>query len=321
MNYLIFGDNHSQISNKAETSKLFEIAEEYGLPTIWLGDLMHQKDIVRAQVLNQLYNNFKKSKLNHILIAGNHDLINLESTEHSLEPLKGLPNVQIIDRPTSFDNILLVPYTHSDEKLKAALKSNPAQVLIGHFDLRGLDMGMGHILQKGLTFKDLEPFKLSISGHIHSHFQEKNLTYLGSPFSHSFSECNQDKYIAIFDSETLNLELIPTNDLFPRHLSLDFDLTEATPKHLNQLWSKANPKPEDHVRIVLKGTEEQILKFDRSSYPTTVKWQEKIVELESDAVEITEDISNKAMFLSWSKAKELDQTIVDLGLEILKGVG
>jgi predicted phosphodiesterase len=319
--YLIVGDIHCKLDNLNKVNQVFDLVESYNLPTIWLGDLLDSKAIIRAECLSLLYRYFKASKIQHVILIGNHDLISLTSIDHSLETLKSLPNVTIIDQPTVIDGIAYCPYIHSAEELRKAVKGLKTDVLFAHLDLTGHDMGQGHISEAGVKLADLKHFKTVISGHWHGNVKYGNVEYLGTPFSLSFGESNQTKYLGIFDSETLELELISTTGYFPRHITVEVDLDKNTEIDVidNAIFNAGGIQQEDEVRVILKGSEEAVRKFDRSDY-NHIKFIEKITEMGSEDLKLTESLDNIVKFTEWAKEKQINQETLSLGLELLKEV-
>lgn len=164
----IIGDPHAKLNNLDKINELFNKIEDLGHTTVILGDLLDTKAIVRSQCLNAYINYFKNSKLNFIILVGNHDLHEVTSTEHSLEPLKLLPNVTIVDEPMGLHHGFFMPYMHDEVRVKAAIKQMPkGSVLFGHLELKGFDFGNGFICPKGMTGKSFTKFKRVISGHFH----------------------------------------------------------------------------------------------------------------------------------------------------------
>lgn len=315
--YTVIGDPHCKPNNLSEMGTLFGIVEDTALPTIWLGDLLDTKEVIRGKCLNAYLNYFKRSKLDHIVLVGNHDWFNLECKEHSLEPLKDLENVTIVDSPISHNGMLFLPYIHGGDAVREALGNLVPKVvkkdfpiLVAHLEVTGFDFGNGHICEAGLGLEDLKMFDLVVSGHFHK-FQEKgNLVYLGTPFSHSFGESNQTKFIAILDSETQRLEYIATP--FAQHLTIEIDADKVS------TIRKVDTK--NHVRIILTGRPENIAKVNKDEYPD-VKFIERPDETLEGEISISETASNEEKFQTWAEGKSISKETIALGLEIMKGVG
>lgn len=315
--FTIIGDPHVTNKSLDKAVILFDLVESLGNKTIWLGDFLDTKEVIRGKCLNLLYQKFKQSKLEHIILIGNHDWFNLECEDHSLQVLKELPNVTIVDEPMVLDDMWFTPYYHDNEKLKEVInncaKGTCKKVLFGHFDIIGFDYGNGFMSESGLSSSDFDKIDYMISGHYHKFQQDGNKVYLGTPFSHSFGESNQDKYIGIFDSETLQLELQLTP--FPTHKTIEIDCDGPDTEQ-----PKFNK--EDIVRIIFKGSKDNIAKVrSQVNFPETTKIIEKPNDEYANTTVIDETLDNVVKFKQFANdVKNLDSETVELGTKILEGL-
>lgn len=327
--YTIVGDPHLTHKSLEKMSTLVSHVEEMGNPTIWLGDLLDTKEVIRGKCLNFWIDYFERSELTHYVMVGNHDWFNLECQENSLRALKLLPNVEVIDKPTSFINLpfVLMPYIHDPKLLNQALDEiDSSKVVVNHIEVTDFDYGNGYICENGLTRESLSRFKRVISGHFHKFQQKGNLTFLGTPFSHSFGEANQTKYIATYDVQTDELKLIET--LFPKHISIEFDCDRMSEdcQHMFFNIDDAGLWAKHYYRIILKGSPENIARFPVSMYleaknKLNIRFIKKPTQGNLNEIEIDENVSNEAQFAVWSKdIRKLDEATIQLGLEILGAV-
>lgn len=322
--FTTIGDPHITLNTLDKGTQLFNLVESKGLPAIWLGDFLDTKEVIRGKCLNLIYNYFLNSKLQHIIIVGNHDYFNLDCEDHSLRVLAALPNVTIIDSVKKHPTLPFVffPYIHDKQLLKLELQkySNQNLIAFGHFEVSGFDFGNGQLCEDGqITHEDFKGYRRVISGHFHKLQQTGNFTYLGTPFSHSFGEANQDKVLGQYELSTDTLTLYPTD--FPRHLSIKIDLGKA---NAAQKLAKFLDGNEGNLnRVQLHGTPEQVSQFDRSKFGEyTIKWEDKSEAPDSLNVTIDDSLSNKAQFREWaSNVKKLDQETLELGLQILEAAG
>lgn len=305
MKYLVVGDPHCQPDNLDKIKQLFTLVESYGLPTIWLGDLLHTKDIVRARCLNAYMTYFTNTQLKHIILIGNHDWTSKDCTEHALEPLKLLDNVTIVDRPVQEGKALFLPYSSSIEAFRASLSD--AKYLFMHQGVTGCDYGNGFIAENELPIENLARYKKVISGHFHRYQVKDNLTYLGTPFSHTFGESNQIKYLGIFDDLDGSLQLIETD--FPKHITEEYHI--GLENHLNLDSNNYN-------RVLLIGTREEIEDFDRSQFPG-VKFIDSPRDIPGKTI-IKETETPLDMYTKWYKEVkgETNEELYSLGLRILQ---
>jgi predicted MPP superfamily phosphohydrolase len=142
MIYTICGDMHVKPDNLNVVSELFEKLENLGNPVICLGDLFDTKEVIRGKCLNLVYEKVKASKLKWIFIVGNHDYYSNLCDQHSLETLKSLENVEIIDDYTIYADFLAMPFRRNPEDHLTFLKgySGVKLPIFGHFDITSFDM-------------------------------------------------------------------------------------------------------------------------------------------------------------------------------------
>lgn len=326
MNFTVIGDPHVTHASLDKVNTLFDIIEDIGNDVIVLGDLFDTKEIVRGKCLNLVRRRVKKSRLKFYFLVGNHDWFNLDCLEHSLEVLGELPNVIIVDKPYSFNmdsrTALLLPYYDDMVALKTVLKDakeGGTDYVFMHQGLVGFDYGNGHLADGNghgeMKIDALQGFGRVISGHFHKFAEEENFMFLGTPFSHSHGETDQKKYIAIFDPDANDVQLLETP--FPRHRTIQLVCTEKTSNAI--LKKQLNEK--DIFRVKLIGTEMNIKLIDQSKFPG-VKFIEEATDSEQvDSASLDETDSNEQKFMNWAHdIKNLDDETIKMGLELLKEV-
>lgn len=314
--WTLVGDPHVTHKSLDRAAQLFQIVEEMGRPTIWTGDLLDNKEIIRGKCLNAFFEYFSKSKLFHVILVGNHDWFNHECKDHSLKTLSALPNVKVIDAPTEYQGITFMPYIHDLGILKAAILNVKTPVCVSHIDVMDFDYGNGQLCEKGLNLDDLKSVPLVISGHFHKHQSKANLLYIGSPFSHSFGESDQTKYLGCLRTTGM-VELIETS--LPKHTTLKLDLNDS---FVQAMENFCNQNPQNFKRVELCGTQAQISSFPRESYShANIKWVPRPIETSMNNVVIEEGLDNKQQFVKWAKdVKNLRPSTIELGLSIIGAV-
>lgn len=318
-NYSIIGDQHITHKSINRAVGLFDLVEAIGLPGIWLGDLLDNKEIIKGKCLNLCIAYFKRSKLHHYVIVGNHDYFNLDCKEHSLEALKLLPNVTVVDKITMISpTIVAIPYFHDRDKLLKVISAiqDPSRTLIAHLEVDQFDFGNGHICTNGLPLKALAGFKRVISGHFHKYQESENLTFLGTPFSHSQGEANQTKYIGMYNGETNELKIAPTP--FPRHVSIEINVDAEDNGEVDQILDELDES--NFNRIILVGTQANIDLFSQSIFERfNVKFISRPTDFIDNDATISDLVSNERQFEIWAqKYKKMDDETIKLGLAIME---
>jgi DNA repair exonuclease SbcCD nuclease subunit len=314
--FTVVGDPHCRLDNLDKMNQLFDMIEDLGNDCIILGDLLDTKELIRGKCLNLYLKRMRNSKLFFSVLVGNHDRFALDSEEHALQALGHLSNVRLVNSPrglyTDEDEhgkfLAMVPYIHDPKKLREALESvKKADIIFCHADIKGFDYGNGLLSKEGLDLEDLAHYPMIVSGHYHKYQKLNNITYLGTPFSHSFGESNQDKYLGILDTDTMELELLETP--FPRHKTITIDASQTKNHPGIDLYH--------YNRIILTGKPEDLKQFPRLP---GIKYIEK-PELTKLSKEINEVQSPEVQFNQWaSEVKKYNNDIIDLGLRILKNV-
>lgn len=325
MKLTIVGDPHAQNKNLDKIGSLFDIIEEFGNPVIILGDLFDTKEVIRGKTFNYVRDRLKTSKLDFTILVGNHDWFNLECLDHSLQSLKDLPNVNIVDNAKAIissnkysPNVFGIPYIHDKEKFKEAIsKYGKDDIVFIHQGFSAFDYGNGHIAEGESELGDISHIGMVISGHFHKYQQKGNLTYLGTPFSHSFGESNQNKYIGVLDTDSKQLELYESP--FPRHITLNYNA--GTPLELQNV---ADDFSQDYIRCVVEGSSEELLKYNKS-HLQSLSSEVKIIERPTDEfqadVTLEETTDNISQFQIWGRdIKKLNPETLKLGLQILGGL-
>ena len=322
MKYTVVGDPHLKHKNINEMQVVCARVEKLGNKTVWTGDLLDTKEIVRGKCLNFWYDYFDNSPLEHIVLVGNHDWFNLECEDHSLRILENLANVVVVDnlvKPVATGEPYHLPYVHDIEKLRAMLAEIPDnEVVFGHFEIKDFDFGSGKICETGLTFEDFARFKKVFSGHFHKFQERGNLIYVGTPFSHSFGETDQEKNIFIYDFAEDSYEKVDLG--LPKHVTGEINCDES-----GELMFPNTPNvdlAQDHIRVLLKGSRESINKFDRSPWRDfDIKWREVPTDEVVVGAQLNDMHDNTTQFANFAKdIKGWDKETTKLGAQILEAV-
>lgn len=327
MNRLLVGDLHLKPSNLEVANILFTgleniIRERHIEDIVFLGDVYDTKAVIRSEAQNFLIKWLKSpffvSKKTHILV-GNHDYENLNCIEHALEPLKLLSNVFVHDKSEQDGQCLFVPFMPNNESFLNAFNGiqTSNMILYCHQGFYGFDYGDGFLDDHSISLSDFLPFKAIIAGHYHKFQQKDNLLYLGTPFSHSFSEVNQSKYIGIQTDS--NIEFIDVAKWgVPLHKRIQYDATNdeyiEKPEKLHA-W--------DFVDFIVKCEKEDLPKFDQDwalnkidCQPTVFKVKHEIVD-SGVSIRLEERMSVQEMYKKYLEANNL-MFVYEKGLGFIK---
>ncbi len=267
---VISGDIHFNLQNlelaSSALKQLLAKARELDVPAILNGDTLDQKAIVRGEVANRLIEILEPHDPTKIYInTGNHDLINQKGTESSLNFLR--PYAQVIALPTYVEALKswIVPYFSDNQSLQEFLDTLPkGSRLICHQGILGADLG--HYVKDSSS---LPPDSFADFRTILSHFHKRQdiecgrlrkggvgaASYIGSPYSISFTEANAGtKGINILYDDG-SLELIPTN--LRKHIVIERTAQDA-------LSPVSNVSPVDLVWVKLTGSPSELAKIKKA---------------------------------------------------------
>lgn len=259
MRILIFSDIHIHPHKKsserldhclAALEWVFKVAEERRISNlVFLGDLFHDRqriDVLTYQKTFEIFErNLGRKKLDVRLLLGNHDLWHLERLDvSSVNPLRSLPGVTVIDRPcvqeisdgTEDFHMAFLPYTHDpiedvaslDREWKERAPKGSLRVLGGHISVDGAVWNVRHNTVSEVSVEhDGDMVRVGAEvfrrwdrvflGHYHAAQKlADNVEYVGSPLQLSFGEAFQDKHVIIYDTNEDEVEYVE-NEFSPKH--------------------------------------------------------------------------------------------------------
>lgn len=271
---LLFADAHIA-QHKRSTDRMNDCVEalRWTLQTavdnnikhvLFAGDLFHDRqkiDVLTYQKTFEVFEQFLcgESQLEVFLLMGNHDMFHFQRWDvSSLNPLRQLPGVVVVDKPCSLmvgtQLVGFLPYTHDPIKdvevvkedwlknhKKLSLKQTMPKVLVGHVAIDGAVWNIKFGTTSEVTIEhdgDMMVVGPEIFdwwdrvwlGHYHAEQKLTNrIEYLGSPLQLSFGEAFQKKHILIYDFIKKKSEYIE-NTFSPKHLIIkeselnDYDL-------------------------------------------------------------------------------------------------
>lgn len=194
---LHFGLRHNSVVHNQDCIDyihwLIKQAKDKGADTcIFLGDFSHHRNTVNVHTLNYMMNGLKLLNDNFekvYMILGNHDMFHRERRDiHSLVVGNQFKNIEIINKITVHKNVALVPWLVEEEW--ETVESLNATYLFGHLELPGFKMNaMIDMPDHGeLNKSHLSKMEYVFSGHFHLRQTKGNVSYIGNPFGHNFSD-------------------------------------------------------------------------------------------------------------------------------------
>ena len=235
MKVAILGDLHIGIRNSNKffisqhkdffENQFFPYLKEHNIDTvIQAGDSLDSRKFIHIDTLRA----YKELFLNHFtndislhMILGNHCIYHTNQSELSL--VKELSkeysdNIHLYDEystvnfdNTTFDFCPWINKTNKDDYL-AKIKGSCSEFIVGHFEIKKMEMAHGIECTEGLSFADLKGFKTVFSGHFHNDNFKRNIQYLTTPIQLDWGDYGTNKGFWVFDTETKSYEFIKNNN-------------------------------------------------------------------------------------------------------------
>jgi DNA repair exonuclease SbcCD nuclease subunit len=125
------------------------------------------------------------SKVDVVLIAGNHDYYDKNCQESSLVVFRNMSSVMVVDEDIQKDRIARKDVVHVPWKCSLQRGKLEGDILFGHFELREAVSWDG---EGQVTLRDFDRVGLVISGHLHFRKKVGNVLYIGVPFQRGFGD-------------------------------------------------------------------------------------------------------------------------------------
>jgi len=148
------------------------------------------------------------------IICGNHDTFYKNTNDlNSLKELLGhyMNEVHIVHEPSivNYDGLHmgLIPWIAPDSETSTLkfLENCKADIIGGHFELKGFEVMKGIEQHNGMDPALLSRFELVLSGHYHTKSTKGNIHYLGSQMEFFSNDADDAKYFHVFDTTTREL--------------------------------------------------------------------------------------------------------------------
>lgn len=197
----------------------FPVLEKLGIKTIInCGDTLDRRKVVDLNLLQIAKRDFlsKFDEYESLFLIGNHDTYFKNTIEINCidSSFKEFTNIKPISKPTTISihgvDVCLIPWITQENysDCMKEMKKTKARYCFGHFDIQGFEMRSGTYSKHGLESGIFSNFEHVFSGHYHKKSNQKNITYLGSPYQTTWDEYAETKGFHIFDLKTGELEFI-----------------------------------------------------------------------------------------------------------------
>jgi DNA repair exonuclease SbcCD nuclease subunit len=202
---LVVGDIHSTPEELADCKALMDFVvctalKEGVTDVLLLGDVYHTHNVMRVEVLafwRDVFREMKALGLRVVVLVGNHDFAGEGLPIHSL--LAHEDQAVVIDRPTWFENALLMPYM-SDRGafVEACVGARRAPTVFCHQTFEGSTYENGMYAPGGVD-PNLLPQENVISGHIHTPQSFGRVTYIGAPRWRSLADADVERAVWVYE--------------------------------------------------------------------------------------------------------------------------
>jgi len=299
---LLVGDQHIRHDNLSAIPRLESWIAEYAQAQsigssplthiVLMGDLLDRHSHVEQPLLaraDKLLRNLLSihPPVHVMVLCGNHDMAHNQvflTPDHWLivYTLNPLARLTVIDCPTeipSLPGMLFMPYTPDGRFIEALDVTYPERkwitlfhTILCHQSFTNIQ-SIGHLLKEADTW--LPECPLVISGHIHdSHWASPNLLYTGSYIPVSNGESNDKKLWVLKCSSqgTTRSDPVPIAVNFLRRTTVEVN----HPNDLSKLLTEKPFDPEQHTRVIVKGTQEEIATWTRGMEASVLRAQKNV---------------------------------------------
>ena len=236
-----------RIQEKFYSKVFFKTLEENNIKVLLhLGDLFDRRKGINFLTLKKTREIFleplKKLGVQMHIIPGNHDTYHKNNNVvNSLDLLlQEYDNIHVYSESTKklkFGNtsFLLCPWLAIDNQLQLLKEINDssADVLAGHFALKGFEISRGSYCTSGLEPDIFSKFDMVWSGHFHIPSKKGNVEYLGAPYEMDWGDQDGVRGFHIFNTESKELRRV--FNPFQLHQIIYYDDEDMTIEDLNEV--------------------------------------------------------------------------------------
>jgi DNA repair exonuclease SbcCD nuclease subunit len=196
------GDVHAVEPELADCCSLLGFVLQTAIQTrpdyiVFLGDQHHNHNVLHVEVMGfwkKAFASLRYAGFPVIALVGNHDMTGVSnSTNHAMQAYTG--DIQVIDRPTVIDGLLLMPFYQDPAQFVVACREfSSVKRVICHQTFTGTVYDGGFYAKDGID-PNLIPQEFILSGHIHSPQKFGKVEYIGSPRWRILTDANRERGI------------------------------------------------------------------------------------------------------------------------------
>ncbi len=303
MKIALLNDTHFGVRNDSEAFRKYQLRfyneiffpylKEHNIKTlVHLGDVVDRRKFINFQTASifrkHFWNKLWKEKIDTHIIIGNHDTYfkntnDVNAIENLYTSFDGVHEPFIYTRPkvVDFDGtpILFLPWICDDNREESLqiLNTAKAEIIMGHLEIKGIEMQNGVINDYGNDKADFKRYERVISGHFHKHTDDGQIFYCGAQYEMTWSDYKDPKGFHIFDTETREITRI--SNPFTIHKKIVYD--DKTKDYSN---FDLKPYNEHFIKLIVlnKTNEEMFDRFIERIYNEVTTYDLTIIEDYSD---------------------------------------
>ena len=280
--------NFNEYFYKFYDNVFFPTLEERGITTcVHMGDVVDRRKYISYRIANdfrkKFIQRFQELNINLHIIIGNHDTYFKNTNEvNSMEELVGSDRFKIYTGPevVNFDDVPIqfIPWINANNysESMSALSKSPADIIMGHLEINGFEMQVGHFSESGYDKELFRRFDTIFSGHFHHKSDDGQIYYLGTPYEIYWNDHNDPKGFHIFDTETRERERIVN----PYTIFDKIYYDDASNDYSNHDFSSYKDK---YIKLIVVNKKE-LYQFDM--------FVDKLLKADAYDVKIIEDFSD-----------------------------
>lgn len=264
MKIAILGDTHFGSRNSNGTiqhwqEKFFNdvfwpYIDEHNIKTvIQTGDYFDNRKWINIQTMafqkKIFVDHIQKRDMTCYGIIGNHDIPLRYSLENNSpgQLLNHEKGMVYYDKTTNIEldgvTFTLMPWLCKDNQEESVdIIRNGGEVLVGHYEIDGMDMHPGAKARAELKPSDFKNWKYVISGHYHTHSEKANINYVGTPYQMTWNDAKGKNGFWIMDTTDLSMEYVVNPHSFFHRIywedGTDYDLSTITNSYVKLIIKK-----------------------------------------------------------------------------------